>query len=366
MDGSTPTPREQWLAARRRHGEQWLIGASEAAAVLGWSRFDDRYAMWHRKHGLMPEDDALDERRDAGLHLEDGILRWYAARTDRPVLRPALVAVAMRFDEIDHEYKELEREEYLHLMRIWDSATDAAQIRAEAVARQLREHYRLHYGPDADGRVTLVALAHPWLAVSPDAFVMHSAELGWGFVDAKNLERADAWKSGEAVPPEYSAQIAHATMPTPWKWGGFAVCVAGQRLLVVDVVRSAMAEVEELLAVEGPAFVDALEHPMPPPPCGSDASLECLRRVWPKHEPRKAIGWVAAIEACGQQWEPREWDEQYQRALEQRRAWGDEVADLEVVLRHVAKDAGTIVLPGGVQYTIAAEGARERIRRRAR
>lgn len=364
MDGSTPTPREQWLAARRRHGEQWLIGASEAAAVLGWSRFDDRYAMWHRKHGLMPEDDELDERRDAGLHLEDGILRWYAARTGRLVLRPALVAACMRLDTFTNDGAEHPSLDVA--CELVKSAPRELEEQATELGRKLAWNWSVHYGPDVDGRVTLVSLKHPWLAVSPDAFVMHSPELGWGFVDAKNLERGDAWKSGEAVPPEYSAQIAHATMPTPWKWGGFAVCVAGQRLLVVDVLRTAMAEVEELLAIEGPAFVDALQHPMPPPPCGSDASLECLRRVWPTHEPRKVIGWVAPIEACGQQWDPRQWDEEYQRALEQRRSWGDEVKDLEVVIRHVAKDAGTIVLPGGVQYTIAAEGERERIRRRAR
>jgi predicted phage-related endonuclease len=363
LDAPTPTFREQWLAARRRTGDGWLIGASEAAAVLGWSRFDDRYALWHRKRGLMPEEGELDERRDAGLFLEEGILRWYARRTGRKVMRPDLVAACMRLDAFVRtriDGPELDVAEDL----VQDAPRDLEE-QATELGRTLALYFEVHYGPDRDGRVTLRSRKHPWLAVSPDAFALHP-ELGWGFVDAKNIDFDRSWDRGAVVPPEYSAQIAHATMPTPWRWGGFAVCVAGQRLLVVDVVREAMAEVEELLAVEGPAFVDELDRPVPPPPCGSEASLACLRRVWPKHEPRKAVGWVAPVEACGEQWDPRAWDESYQDALEQRRAWMDKVHEHEIVLRHVAKDAGTVVLPGGVQYSITREGERERIRRRAR
>lgn len=341
----------------------WLIGASEAAAVLGWSRFDDRFALWHRKHGLLPEVDDMDERQEAGLALEQGILDWYQRRTKRPVLRPDVVAACMM--EQQRSLIEYPLAQWRAGQRVLEHC-DATEIEhAREVAELLALTYVVHYGPDAEGRVTLIATEHPHMAVSPDAFAKHE-QRGWGFIDAKNIDFDRAWDKGATVPPEYTAQIVHATMPTALQWGGFAVCVAGQRLMAVDIEREAMAEVEQLLGVELPAFVRALDHPMPPPPSGTEASLECLRRRWPKHEPRKAVGWVGEVEACGQQWDPLEWDDQYQRALEQRREWQAEVHSLEVVIRYVAKDAGQVVLPGGVKYSIAMEGNRERIRRRAR
>lgn len=348
MDTSTvPTPREQWLAARRRTTGGWLIGASEAAAVLGWSRFDDRFSLWHRKRGLVPPDadDELDDRRDAGTFLEAGILRWYSKRTGRRVLSPHAVGSALR--EVEHG-------------RRIGTFTDPD---LRELLGELSVTYRVHYGPDDDGRLVLVSQTFPWLAVSPDAFVLH-AHHGWGFVDAKNIDFDRAWDRGAKVPPEYASQIAHATMPTELRWGGFAVCVSGQRLVVVDVLREDMREIEELLGEEGPAFVRALDCEIPPPPTGSDASMETLRRRWPEHEPTKAVGWVSAVEACGKPWQPDEWDAAHANAVEQRLAWTKEVRDLEIVLRHVAKDAGIVVLPGNVRYTITREGDRERIRRR--
>lgn len=347
MDTSTvPTPREQWLAARRRSSGGWLIGASEAAAVLGWSRFDDRFAMWHRKRGLVADlVDDVDERRDAGTFLEDGILRWYEKRTKRRVVLPAVVGHALR--EVEHGRR---------------LATFPESSLRDLVG-ELAATYRVHYGPDVDGRLVLVSQSHPWLAVSPDAFVLHEAR-GWGFVDAKNIDFDRAWERGAKVPAEYSAQIAQATLPTEFRWGGFAVCVSGQRLVVVDVNREDMADVEALLRVEGPEFVRALDCDVPPPPTGSDASMDMLRRRWPEHVPAKAVGWVASVEACGQAWDPVAWDVAHMNAIEQRRAWQNEVRDLEIVLRHVAKDAGIVVLPGNVRYTIGLEGGRERIRRR--
>lgn len=359
MDTPITTTRDAWLAARRRTPNGWLLGASEAAAVLGWSRFDDRFALWHRKHGLMPES-AMDEHREAGLFLEAGILRWYASKTERPLVLPDLAAAALirvQGSQVWHSDEQHDAAD-----RVWSSATDAQQLRADALAWKLAQTFFVHYGPDVDGRVTLASFRHPWLAVSPDAFAMHE-EHGWGFIDAKNLDYDRAWDAGAKVPPEYAAQIAHASLPTEFRWGGFAVCIAGQRLLVVDVVRDDMREIEELLLVEGPAFVDALEHDLPPPPMGSDASLECLRARWPKHDPTKGVAWVGEIEAAGRLWDPLSWDEAYVNALEQRAAWRQEVDDLEVVIRHVAKDAGVVAMPGGLQYLMRDAG--QRIRRRA-
>lgn len=361
MQQAHTTSREQWLDARRRHSAGWMLGASEAGAVLGWSRFSDRFVLWHRKRGLMPED-AMDERREAGLALESAILRWYMRRTDRRLAMPDLVAACMISSHQD-EYDDDQIEAALDVLQC---CTDHGEGElAEGLAELLHPLFVVHYGPDEEGRVTLRSREHPWLAFSPDAFA-HDDARGWGVVDAKNIDWDLAWKRGEQVPPEYSAQIAQSTLATPFTWGGFAVCVAGQKLMVVDVEREAMQPVIDLLLVEAPAFVEALDRPTPPPPTGSDAALACLRALWPTHDPQKAVAWVAAIEAAEDKHAPLEWDAMYVDALEQRRAWQDTVRGLEVVLRYVAKDAGKVVLPMGITYTIAMEGDRERIRRKVR
>lgn len=337
------TSRAEWLAARKGSQAQPTIGSSEAAAILGWSRFDDRYSLWHRKLGLVAEDDDSDERRDAGTFLERGILEWYTQRTDRMLLLPDMIGELLAGTCEEHESE------------MWH------ELRAE-----LLQYFDLAYGPDDAGRIVLRSREYPWLALSPDALVCDDAK-GWGFVDAKNIENAYGWKQGDSAPAEYSAQIAHATLCTGFRWGGFAVCVGGQRLLVVDVDRSEMVEIEDLLRDEVPAFVRSLGDHYPPPPSGSAASLATLRKLFPAHEEVKAVGWVGEIEACGLKWAPAEWAQAYDDAVAQRKAWIDKARDLEVVLRHVAGDAGKVVMPGGVSYTIrTAKDGSERIRRHGR
>lgn len=340
--------RKQWLAARRGTLDNPTIGSSEAAAILGWSRFDDRFALWHRKQGLIAEDDGTDDRRDAGTFLEEGILRWYARRTGRLVIRPRDIGGAMLRDE--HSLKMLKL---------------AYPLSAGPILAALEQSFKLVYGPDDEDRIVLRSTRYPWLSLSPDALA-YDTDRGWGFVDAKNVDRSAAWKNGEKAPAEYSAQIAHATMGTTFAWGGFAVCVGGQALLVVDVERTELEPIETLLREEVPAFVASLSDQYPPPPSGSDASMRALRELYPAHDPMKAVGWAGAIEAAARSWDPNEYDDVRTNAVEQRKLWQAEVDMLDVVLRYVAKDAGKVVLPKGVQYFIRTSGTgRERISRKA-
>lgn len=76
--------RSQWLA-QRRNG----IGASEAAAVLGLSPWQSRYALWAEKTGLVePVDDpAKEERFYAGKAMEPVIAKLFTRRTGIKVWR---------------------------------------------------------------------------------------------------------------------------------------------------------------------------------------------------------------------------------------------------------------------------------------
>jgi putative phage-type endonuclease len=71
--------REEWLAVRRTG-----VGASEVAAVLGLSPYEDALAVYARKVGAMP-DTASNEAMEWGLALEPVIAEQYAKRTGRTI-----------------------------------------------------------------------------------------------------------------------------------------------------------------------------------------------------------------------------------------------------------------------------------------
>lgn len=78
-------PEDVWLAARRRDGDTWRIGASELAAVLGVSPFASPFSLWWAK-----QDDWQTEQNDAmkiGHKLEDTIGDLF--REERPDLMVA-------------------------------------------------------------------------------------------------------------------------------------------------------------------------------------------------------------------------------------------------------------------------------------
>lgn len=71
----------EWIEARQ-HG----VGASEAAAALGLSRWDSPYSLWARKCGLVPPKDATLPMR-LGTYLEPFIATLYEAETGIPLRR---------------------------------------------------------------------------------------------------------------------------------------------------------------------------------------------------------------------------------------------------------------------------------------
>lgn len=67
--------REEWLAARGRG-----IGASEAAAAVGDSRFCSRLELWKRKSGKAQEPDLSgNEAVQRGVRMESALREWFQA-----------------------------------------------------------------------------------------------------------------------------------------------------------------------------------------------------------------------------------------------------------------------------------------------
>lgn len=72
-------PREQWLAARRDG-----IGASDASAVLGISKWATPMRVWAEKTGMVPGDDAGNAAKMGHL-LEPVVADWFAAEYSLPL-----------------------------------------------------------------------------------------------------------------------------------------------------------------------------------------------------------------------------------------------------------------------------------------
>jgi len=71
----TTTDREAWLAWRKLG-----VGASDAPAILGLSRWSSPWSVWADKVGLLPEVEATDYM-EFGLRAERMIADWFAERT---------------------------------------------------------------------------------------------------------------------------------------------------------------------------------------------------------------------------------------------------------------------------------------------
>lgn len=88
-----------WLEQRRGLG----IGASEAAVIMGVSRFKSPFQLWHEKLGLDAESDKDKEAREWGLLLEAPIATRFAQDADpkRIIIAPPPYTI---FQSDDHPY----------------------------------------------------------------------------------------------------------------------------------------------------------------------------------------------------------------------------------------------------------------------
>jgi len=161
--------REEWLAGRRAG-----IGASEAAAVLGLSRYKSPLEVYLEKIGeLGPQDDS--ERMYWGRKLEAIIAQEYGIRTGLKV--------------------------------------------------NLNEDYTVLVHPD-----------HEWMRCTLDA-IAHDPEKGPGNVQCKNVDRFSAHEWADGVPEEYLIQVMHEMAVAGFNWGCLAVLIGGNQFKAYEFER---------------------------------------------------------------------------------------------------------------------------------
>lgn len=83
--------RELWLATRRKY-----IGASEVPALLGIDPFRSSLDVYLDKRGVLPERE-MTSAMEAGLELEDSVLRWYGRKWGKRVVRSGVLHLSDRY-----------------------------------------------------------------------------------------------------------------------------------------------------------------------------------------------------------------------------------------------------------------------------
>lgn len=219
--------REAWLAGRRELG----IGSSDAAAILGLSRFKSALGLYYDKIGHGDPHPRAAEAAEWGLALEGPIANRYGAVTGRHIGSPPAFSLATC-------------ERYPFAIASFDRFAVGIVRRVEGVTP--RE--------------------------------------GVGVVEVKNAHffMADMWSAdnNNEPPLEYQIQVQHQLMVSGLPWGSIAALIGGSEFLWADIPRD--EAVIELLAKQEAEFWQRVQDKNPPAADGSESSTAILKKLYPK------------------------------------------------------------------------------------
>lgn len=234
MQASDPA-RHAWLQARKTG-----IGATDAAVILGLSKYKSPLALYAEKAGLVDEDDQEHDALEWGRRLEPVIAAKYEEVTGRTTFDPGAF--------------ELQR----NASEPWMFATLDRIVTA----------------PPADG-----ALPYD----SPGVLELKTAA-AWA---------RDQWD--KEPPPIYQVQVQHQLAVTGHLWGSIAVLIGGRTFRWQDIERNETF-IARLMALEHEFWL-RIQRRDPPPPDGTRATSEVLAMLYPHEEheqtqlPAEAAGW---------------------------------------------------------------------------
>lgn len=231
--------KEDWLKTRSEG-----IGSSDAAVVLGLSRFKSPFQLFHEKLGLVEQPAVEAELAEWGLALEEPIAIRYAIETGRQVSNPG--------------------------------------------------PYTLLKSKD---RPFMVATVDRWVMRDPRDPVAEQD----GILEIKNAHffMGDQWT--DEPPVEYQVQLQHQLAVTGLRWGSIAALIGGTRFVWADIERDD-AFIEALVAEERKFWYEHVLKHTPPPVDGSAETADILKRLYPRDVgssvalPSEALDWDAARE----------------------------------------------------------------------
>ena len=208
----------EWHAARANG-----LGGSEIAAVLGLSKWESRYSLWHRKRAMVAERE-VNSQMTVGRYVEPSILAWW---------------------------------------------------------RDQHPEFRHRIGIDAG---TWRSVERPWQIANPDhlAYTTDEHVRAEALVECKFSIYDSEWgaEGSDEIPPYYLAQCR-------WYLDVFgidtcyvAVLFGGSGRFAEYVVRQDEADVQ-LMRAEGLAFIESLERNQRPDLDAHGATYEVLRQTAP-------------------------------------------------------------------------------------
>lgn len=213
--------RAKWLAERRTG-----IGGSDAAALMGVSRWKTPLALWAEKTGLADLSTEETEYQRWGRIMERPIADEYAALTGRKVI-------------------------------------DLGQ-------------YTISRHPT----IPIMICTHD--------FLVDDEQKGRGPLSIKTAAawKAGEWEDAEA-PLEYEIQLQDEIAVAGAEWGSFAVLVWGKGVQWFD--RDRNQRFIAALETKCVAFWESVQSGSPPEPSGADADVEALRKLYPKEIESKVV-----------------------------------------------------------------------------
>lgn len=290
--------RSEWLAARRGG-----IGSSDAASVLGASRYASALDRWREKVGLAEEQP--DNRfTKAGRFLEPAVAAWFEEETGLDTYNPGDYAV------------------------FWD-----------------RNHPNLYCTPDR-------IIPEPMLA-EKEACGLEDT-VGDGVLEIKTASawRVDEW--GDAPPLHYQVQVQHQLACMDLKWGIIAVLVGGNDFRWFRIDRNERfinAMRAKLLYFWATYVVPEIE-----PPAEMPKDLKTWETLHPGFEGDE-IDLPAVLIPV---------DERIQEIKAEEKALAKERKSREAAIKHAMGDAVIGRLPNGVGFSYRTiQIAAKRIERKA-
>ena len=237
-------------------------------------------------------------------------------------------------------------------VHVWLEKTGATEPRDESeamtwgkrlepiLAEAVEEHgYAVMPAPAAP----FVHPEHDWMVGHVDGFVVNDivTDDDWrGVLELKtaDLRMAASWDD-DAVPIPYQVQGQHYLAVTGLPFVVFGCLIGGQRFVVRRIERD--EEAIAMLIEREAQFWQLVQDGTPPPPDGSQASTDLLKRMYPQ-----AAGGVVTLDHLG-----ADLRERYDEARKHAKRWAEEEQALENLIKDAMKDADVATLDGSPAFT---------------
>ncbi len=178
-------------------------------------------------------------------------------------------------------------------------AVEWGHILEPVIAEQFRKRTGRIVRRGRSGRYCVLrSNEHPWALASLDFWTGDDESELWP-LEIKNAHqfRAEDWLNG--TPDYHIAQLHQQMLVTGARKGTSACLLGGNRLLWCDVVRDEV--LIRRIAVNGAKFWERVERRDPPPPDGSQPTVDALKRLFPNSN-GKVVTLPATLEETIYEW----------------------------------------------------------------